>query len=62
MSSRPENFDERWDNKTGLCLAFRFEAGEEKTLGLKCGVERKGYHTKRKTVEEEELSPQSENK
>ena len=45
--SDPENFDERWNNKTGLCLALRFEAREEKSLGLKCGVEKKGYHTKR---------------
>ena len=45
--STPENFDERWNNKTGLCLALRFEAGEEKSLGLKCGIEKKGYHTKR---------------
>ena len=43
----PENFDERWNNKTGLCLALRFEAGEEKSLGIKCGIEKKGYHTKR---------------
>ena len=42
-----DNFDERWNNKTGLCLALRFEAGEEKSLGLKCGIEKKGYHTKR---------------
>ena len=26
---------------------MRFEAGEEKSLGLKCGIEKKGYHTKR---------------
>ena len=45
--SSPENFDERWNNKNGLCLALRFEAGEEKSLGLKCGIKRKGYHTKR---------------
>ena len=43
----PENFDERWNNKTGLCLAPRFDAGEEKSLGIKCGIEKKGYHTKR---------------
>ena len=43
----PENFDERWNNKTGLCLALRLEAGGEKSLGLKCGIEKKGYHTKR---------------
>ena len=47
ISSDPENFDERWNNKTGLCLALRFEAGEEKSVGLKCGIEKKGYHTKR---------------
>ena len=47
VSSGLENFDERWNNKTGLCLALRFEAGEEKSLGLKCGIEKKGYHTKR---------------
>ena len=41
-----ENFDKRWNNKTGLCLALRFEAGEEKSLRLKCGIEKKGYHTK----------------
>ena len=43
----PENFDERWNNKTGLCLALRFDAGEEKSLGIKCRIEKKGYHTKR---------------
>ena len=47
IPSGPENFDERWNNKTGLCLALRFEAGEEKSLGIKCGIEKKGYHTKR---------------
>ena len=46
------NFDERWNNKTGLCLALRFEAGEEKSLGLKCGFEKKGYHTKRERKKE----------
>ena len=50
--SDPENFDERWNNKTGLCLALRFEAGEEKSLGIKCGVEKKGYHTKRERKKE----------
>ena len=50
--SGPENFDERWNNKTGLCLALRFEAGEEKSLGLKCGIEKKGYHTKRERKRE----------
>ena len=47
-----ENFDERWNNKTGLCLALRFEAGEEKSLGLKCGIEKKGYHPKRERKKE----------
>ena len=50
--SGPENFDERWNNKTGLCLALRFEAGEEKNLGIKCGIEKKGYHTKRERKKE----------
>ena len=63
----PENFDERWNNKTGLCLALRFEAGEEKSLGFKCGIEKKGYHTKREreaTSKEEpkadEVSPMTD--
>ena len=46
-----ETFDEQWDNKTGLCLAIRFESGEEKSLGLKCGIEKRGYHTKRESKE-----------
>ena len=54
-----ENFDERWNNKTGLCLALRFEAGEEKSLGLKCGIEKKGYHTKRSLPIPEDVAKDS---